>query len=191
MQKKQLIEQGEKAQTTICNYVDYLMSTQNPCNPDHTDWVKPTLHPCKKHYENVKQEELHGDYKDLLNLVQRHTQCSTAYCMRKKQQSDSYSCRFGFPKDCCEKTHLEFEEIHTKDGTVKHRVKVVTKRNDTRLSNHQRLQLQGWRANCDIQVIIDYHSCLEYIAKYASKGEKMSSVARDVFTSILNETSSE
>ena len=63
--------------------------------------------------------------------------------------------------------------------------KVVTKRNDRRLNNNQRLQLQGWRANCDIQVIIDYHSCLEYIAKYASKGEKMSSVAKDAFTSIL------
>ena len=31
----------------------------------------------------------------------------------------------------------------------------------------------------------------EFSTKYASKGEKMSSVARDVFTSILNETSSD
>lgn len=81
--------------------------------------------------------------------------------MHKKQQSDTYSCRFGFPKDCCEKTHLEFKEIHTKDETMKHTVKELTKRNDTHLSNHQRFQLQGWRANCNIQVIIDYHSCLE------------------------------
>lgn len=39
--------------------------------------------------------------------------------------------------------------------------------------------MQGWRENCDIQVIIDYHSCLEYITKYASKAEKVSSVARE------------
>jgi len=70
-------------------------------------------------------------------------------------------------------------------------VKVVTKRNDGRLNNHQRLQLQGWRANCDIQVIIDYHSCLEYIAKYASKAEKISSVAREAFTSVLCESSNQ
>lgn len=47
------------------------------------------------------------------------------------------------------------------------------------------MQLQGWRGKCDIQVIIDYHSCLEYIAKYASKGEKMSQVAKDALTSVL------
>lgn len=77
--------------------------------------------------------------------------------------------------------------MRSKDGSLHHKVKVITKRNDTCLNKHQRLQLQGWRANCDIQVIIDYHSCLEYISKYASKGEKMSTVARDVFTSVLNE----
>ena len=59
------------------------------------------------------------------------------------------------------------------------------------INNHQRLQLQGWRANCDNQVIIDYHSCLEYISKYASKSEKMSSVARDVYMSALNEISND
>ena len=56
---------------------------------------------------------------------------------------------------------------------------------NSRLNNNQRLQLQGWRTNCDIQVNIHYHSCLEYIAKYASKGEKLSSVAKDAFTSVL------
>ena len=67
----------------------------------------------------------------------------------------------------------------------------ITKRNDDRLNNHQRLQLQRWQANCDIQVIIDYHSCLEYIAKYASKAEKISSVAREAFTSIFCESSNQ
>lgn len=77
--------------------------------------------------------------------------------------------------------------IHSKDNKNHYTIRVVTKRNDSRLNNHQRLQLQGWRANCDIQVIIDYHSCLEYIAKYASKSEKMSSVAKDIFLSVLTE----
>ena len=36
--------------------------------------------------------------------------------------------------------------------------------------NH-RLQLQGWRANCDIQMVVDYYACVEYLAKYASEGE--------------------
>ena len=49
--------------------------------------------------------------------------------------------------------------------------------------------MQEWRANCDIQVIIDYHSCLEYIAKYASKCEKLS-VAKEAFTSVVSECNS-
>ena len=44
---------------------------------------------------------------------------------------------------------------------------------------------------CDIQVIIDYYSCLEYISKYASKGEKMSTVAKDVYTSVLSKTAND
>lgn len=70
-------------------------------------------------------------------------------------------------------------------GKSTSKLKLKQRRNNERLNNNQRLQLQGWRANCDIQVIIDYHSCLEYIAKYASKSEKMSSVAKDAFKSVL------
>ena len=61
----------------------------------------------------------------------------------------------------------------------------MLKRNDSRVNRHQRLQLQSWRANCDIQPIIDYNACLEYLAKYASKAEKISDVARDAFVSVF------
>ena len=121
------------------------------------------------------------DYEDLVNLVQRHSQCSSAYCLRKKCEDENLSCRFNHPKDLHEKTNLQFEEIPSKDGSLHYSVKVNTKRNDSRINNHQRMQLQGRRANCDIQVIIDYHSCLEYIAKCASKCEKLSSVAKEAF----------
>ena len=43
------------------------------------------------------------------------------------------------------------------------------------------MQLQGWRANCDIQLVKDCHACVEYLAKYSTKTEKMSSTARHVF----------
>ena len=76
--------------------------------------------------------------------------------------------------------------MKTKDGSQRYRAKVVTARNDPRLNHHQRLQLQGWRANCDINVIIDYHSCVEYLTKYASKGERLSSVVRDAFVSVVS-----
>ena len=53
---------------------------------------------------------------------------------------------FNYPFDLCDKTRLEFEKIHTKDKSVQYRAKLATKRNDTRLNNHQIVQLQGWRA---------------------------------------------
>ncbi|RMX36667.1 hypothetical protein pdam_00024514 [Pocillopora damicornis] len=62
---------------------------------------------------------------------------------------------------------------------------VTTKRNDLSLHNHQHLQLQGWRANCDIQVVIDYRACVEYLKKYTSKGEPCSSVLKTAFNSFV------
>lgn len=187
LKNQQLITKGKEAEKIICNYVDFLTSTENPCNPDDGNWVKPNIHPCKKKIEEIEKLKWDKDYEDLVNTVQRLTQCSTAYCLRKKDEQNNFFCRFNYPKDCCDQTHLEYEKIHSKDNKNHYTIRVVTKRNDSRLNNHQRLQLQGRRANCDIQVIIDYHSCLEYIAKYASKSEKMSSVAKDIFLSVLTE----
>ena len=54
-----------------------------------------------------------------------------------------------------------------------------------RLNNHQCLQLQGWRANCNIQPVIDYCACVEYLAKYASKGEPRPPVMKTALNSII------
>ena len=185
-QKEDEIRKGKEAENIICAYIDNLMTTENPTNPDDGSWVKPDVHPCKEHFKDAMRDP-DKDYEDLVNLVQRHTKCSSAYCLYKKGENSDYSCRFNFPKDISTNTHLEYEPFKTKDGKERYKVRVVTKRNDGRLNNNQCLQLQGWRANCDIQVIIDYHSCLEYIAKYASKGETMSSVAKNAFTSVLSD----
>lgn len=185
-QKEDEIRKGKEAENILCAYIDNLMTTENPTNQDDGSWVKPDVHPCKEHFKDAMRDP-DKDYEDLVNLVQRHTKCSLAYCLYKKGENSDYSCRFNFPKDISTNTHLEYEPFKTKDGKERYKVRVVTKRNGGRLNNNQRLQLQGWRANCDIQVIIDYHSCLEYIAKYASKGETMSSVAKDAFTSVLSD----
>ncbi|XP_066936565.1 uncharacterized protein [Clytia hemisphaerica] len=44
-------------------------------------------------------------------------------------------------------------------------------------------------ANCDIQIILDHNACLNYIAKYASKAEKISDVAKEAFTSVIGNLS--
>ena len=49
LSKKQLIiKEGQDAEKTICQYVDSILTTVNPCNPDDGHWEKPLTHSCKK-----------------------------------------------------------------------------------------------------------------------------------------------
>ena len=178
------IQKGKEASKALCQYADWLLSTMNPLPPDENLWHKPQSHPCQKKITQISDND-DEDYIDLLNTCQRHTRCSTQYCLKHKSNDSELKCRFNFPYELCNETKLEFEPVHTKDKSVKYKVKLVTKRNDSRLNNHQRLQLQGWRRNCDIQVIIDMHACLEYITKYAAKGEPKSPVLKQVLNSVI------
>ena len=58
-------------------------------------------------------------------------------------------------------------------------------KNDSCVNRHQQLQLQSWRANCDLQLVIDHYACVEYLAQYAAKGEKS---LRNTFVAIAKET---
>lgn len=138
-----------------------------------------------KNITDIPSDEHNEDYVNLLSTVQWHTHCSTNYCLKHKRNESDLECCFNFPFNLCDKTRLEFEKVTTKDKTVQYRAKVVTKRNDPRLNNHQRIQLQGWRVNCDIQIIIDHHACVEYLAKYAAKGEPKSMQLKDIFNSVI------
>ena len=61
----------------IWEYVDSLISTDNPKPPDEGSWSKPELHPCKRSFKDIPNTELDDDYIDILDTVQRHTRCST------------------------------------------------------------------------------------------------------------------
>lgn len=155
--------------------MDLLVSTYHPNPSDNGTWKKPSIHPCQKHHNDIKNTD--NDYIDLLNTVQRHTHCSSNYCLRKRQNDSDLQRRFNFPFEPCSCIKLQFEPIHKKKKKRnRYNVKILTKRNDARLDNHQHLQLQGWRTDCDIQVVIDYHACVEYLAKYPSKGGPRSSI---------------
>ena len=180
------IELGKYAEQIVCNYVDNLLTTINPTDP--TLWSKSAKHPCKVPFADLKPDNIDIDYVALVNSVQKHT-CSSLYCLKKK--GDQLVCRFKYPFELASQTTIEFTEIHTKDGSSKYRAEIKTARNDSRLNRHQRVQLQGWRANCDISVVIDYHSCLEYLTKYASKPEKLTTVAKDAFTHVASTISND
>ena len=90
------IETGNKAAQTACKYVDWLLSTMNPNPPDEDMWIRPDVHPCQRQYKEIPEWDMDSDYVDLLNMVQRHTRCSTNYCLRKKSNENEVKCRFLF-----------------------------------------------------------------------------------------------
>ena len=79
----QQIVDGKKASDLVCKYVDWLLSTYNPDPPDNGTWIKPSVHPCQTCHKDIK--DFDNDYVNLLNTVQRHSHCSSNYCLRKKQ----------------------------------------------------------------------------------------------------------
>ena len=171
---------GIEAEKIVCEYVDNILTTINPIEPSL--WSVPKTHPCKKSFDSLSSDtDYNNDYEEIVNSVQKHS-CSSLYCLRQK--GNDFVCRFKYPFKVSAKTRLEFTKINTKDGSEKYRADVLTARNDSRINRHQRVQLQGWRANCDISVVIDYHSCLEYLTKYASKPEKLTSVVKDAFAHV-------
>ena len=132
-----VVKEGKIASAKVVQYVDWLLSTHNPLPPDSEIWLKPNIHPCQiRHEDIITSDDSDFDYIDLLNSVQRHLHCSTSYCLQKSD--GELKCRFKFPFD-----ELKFEEIRSKDNTIKYRAKIVTESNYSGLNAHQRLQLQG------------------------------------------------
>lgn len=44
--------------------------------------------------------------------------------------------------------------------------------NEIRINNYNKILLQSWRANMDIQFILDAYACVMYIVSYISKGQR-------------------
>ena len=96
------------------------------------------------------------DYCNLVNAVERHTRCSAAYCLHKKSDQVLAKCRFDYPRQTTEATNIQFETLPS--GRI--RAKVITKCNDPLINTYNPTLLQHWRANVDLQVIIDIEDCV-------------------------------
>lgn len=126
--------------------------------------------PLKKDYRTIADRD--ADYCHIINTCQLH-HCTESYCLRKQRGSGTKKCRFGFPKETTDETKIVIDP--------KGRFVVYLKRNHDRLNIHIRSLLQIWRANIDIQIIIDPEISRKYVSKYASKAER----ASESFTQIL------
>ena len=116
----------------------------------------------------------------LLLILQNAIQnVATAYCIEIKPGQQP-TWRFNFPRDCQDETTIYFQLI-TKAGSDGHELTVeeitqaqvkatlTTKRNDGRINAHNCVMLQHWRANVDLQAIVDTDQCIPYMAKYTAK----------------------
>ncbi|CAB4032530.1 ATP-dependent DNA helicase PIF1 [Paramuricea clavata] len=168
-----LIRQGEDAEKLLIQYVDWLVTTFNEELPDE-NWSVPDPHPSAVRATTVDNRD--NDYHRLVNTVERHTRCSPAYCLKQKRVDLLAECRFGFPKPLQEETELSRELVVSKN-TKSVESELHTKRNDQRLNSHNRVMLENWQANVDLQVIVDEKACARYMAKYAAKGEPRSKSA--------------
>jgi hypothetical protein len=79
------------------------------------------------------------------------------------------SCRFHFPYPVSDEPRAFIE------GNGHHsRKRFAAVCNDPWLNQHAKLVLLGWRANMDMQPILDREAAMTYISKYASKPEALS-----------------
>jgi len=69
------VYEGKVSENKICDYVDSIVTAENPSPPHEGEWVKPKIHPCKKKFKHLKDSEL--DYANLVNSVQRHSVCNS------------------------------------------------------------------------------------------------------------------
>ena len=79
--RQQIVREGQEAERVICKYVDFLMSTENTCNPDKL--VSSSF--------QVISTSLHGSLRVTIQSNLLHTEKSLLDLYAKR---DTYECDF-------------------------------------------------------------------------------------------------
>ena len=169
----------------LAQYWDKFVSNWNPSidpgdNPNNFFWPVET-HPCSVRAADVVDIDKY--LKDLVNICQKHTKCSSEYCLRT-QKDGTQKCRFGFPRALQKQTTVDF--IHDKKGNRK-TMEIKSATNDPLINNHNRHCMVTWSANHDISITFDMTNAARYIAKYTSKSETASTSYAQVYNKIVCE----
>ena len=105
-----------------------------------------------------------SDHADLCNRCQEHgyvlggrRQCLPSQCFKHN------SCRFHFPFP---PTATSAAVIERSAGLDRKRFAPV--RNDPWLNQHSKPVLLAWRANMDLQPVLDQNAAIKYVSKYAT-----------------------
>ena len=189
---KEVISTGRAAEATICRYADWLVSTTNTRTSAERETAPGGIadpHPSSVNslregpFEN--ESVTTDDFDGIVNCVQRHKCRPEGYCKRKVSAGAdvpaAFKCWFGYPFSECVQTRLEFNELD--NGGVQ--ANLVTRRNDGNMNSHNRVLLQNWRANVDVQLLLDREDAVRYMVKYVSKQEMRGQPILDNFKSTV------
>ena len=124
----------------------------------------PDLHPSSvnplREGSSENESAATDDFDGIANCVQRHKCRPKGYCKKKVSAGAgvpaAFKCRFGYPFPECGQTRLELNELD--NGGVK--ANLVTRRDDGNMNSHNRVLLQNWRANVDIQLLLDWEDAV-------------------------------
>lgn len=171
----ELINVGKISEKIIIDYTNTLLTAMNP-RTDIQEACVPNPHPCSLDQNLIKPEDKNEFYESIVNCCQRHQCRLENYCKSSKKET----CRFNYPMEISEATHIEFIES---GNSV--RAQIFLKRNDTNLNMHNRIICQNWCANVDMQIILDQAAAIAYMVKYATKAEKAGSSLTDLYRTVI------
>ena len=193
------ISLGRLAELKVLKYRDWLVSTMHPTplpadakrrkRDPATRWdAESGRHPCELEFDwqNFDSDRWTAYHKDMVNAVQRH-ECGPV-CGKKDE-----ACRFRYPIKRERRSRLRFVQCKDEQGGAT--AFVEGRRNDRWINSHSKIQLCAWGANVDLQLLVDVGRVAHYMAKYATKGEKMSpglhKILKNVAMSSESETSAD
>ena len=179
----QLIEAkrvGDMSKKRVLSYAETLISCWNIRDASQFNPVVPDPHPASKRPPSDLQDTtaFNDDLEELANCVQRHVCRPNGYCYSRKHDG----CRFSFPQERRSESELVFEQSSSGEVTAK----LLLKRNDEFMNPHLPAILPFWRANMDIQIVVDTDACIRYLVKYATKAEKESRNMSALFKQMIS-----
>jgi ATP-dependent DNA helicase PIF1 len=112
-----------------------------------------------------------------VNRLQLHEHSKT-YCLRINKQTKVEECRFDLPDDLRDEGLLA---QHKRRNWLWY----FPPRNDGMVNKYNRLVTIAWQANTDVSPCTDIRAVIDYVVKYAGKGEKKSESYRQLADHII------
>lgn len=186
----------------------YLMTASIPqdFHIEMSDLKHQTLHPAKFRYSKITNKQKDSIY--CLKYMQQH-HCSN-YCMRKRKFFENKEtemskkrriCRCGAGVEESPNSNRTPGFIRRKTPTIERDLRGFLRldlsRNDKRTVQSSLAMLQGWRANCDIQLILyesnpvkpdlqEIANVTDYVVAYACKGnDSLLHERKDVYNQVM------